>query len=117
MKDETKHRSQPEYGRGGPRNGADLLDLSAPSPGQKCPGQCPYPDESEIEGLSECLGAPLSTRDVARVIGCSVWTVRHRYLAAGLPHVRIGRAGKLIFYTNQVVGWLLRQQQKGGVIL
>jgi hypothetical protein len=117
MTDEMKHGSQAEYGRSDPRNGADLLDLSARSPGQKCPRQCPYPDESKIEGSSEYLGAPLSTRDVARVIGCSVWTVRHRYLAAGLPHVRIGRAGKLIFYTNQVVGWLLRQRQKGGVIL
>jgi hypothetical protein len=117
MKDEMKHGSQAEYGQGRPRDRADLLDLSAPSPGQKCPRQCPYPDESEIERSSKSLGAPLSTREVARVIGCSVWTVRHRYLAAGLPHVRVGRAGKLIFYTNQVVGWLLRQQQKGGMIL
>jgi hypothetical protein len=117
MKDEMKHGSQAEYGPGRARNAADLFDLSAPSPGQKCPRQCPYPDESEVDPLSEPLGAPLSTVEVARLIGCSAWTVRQRYLATGLPHVRIGPAGKLIFYTNQVVRWLLRQQQKGGLIL
>jgi hypothetical protein len=117
MKDEMKHGLQAEYGQGRSRNAADLLDLSAPSLGQNCPRQCPYPDESEIEMSSEYLGAPLSTREVARVIGCSAWTVRHRYLPAGVPHVRIGPAGKLIFYTNQVVRWLLRQQQRGGMIL
>jgi len=117
MNDEVKHGLQAEYGPRRTRNAADLLDSSSPRLGQKCPRQCPHPDESEIEGSSESLGTPLSTHDVARLIGCSVWTVRQRYLATGLPHVRIGPAGKLIFYTNQVVRWLLRQQQKGGLIL
>jgi hypothetical protein len=117
MKDEMKHGSQAEYGQGRNRNTADLLELSASTLGQKCPTQCPYLDESESAKSVEYLGAPLSTRAVARLIGCSAWTVRHRYLLAGLPHVRLGTTGKLIFYTNQVVRWLLWQQQKGGVIL
>jgi len=65
----------------------------------------------------DVLGKPLGIQEVAQLIGCSAWTVRHRYLQAGLPYVRIGPAGKLIFYTNQVIRWLLRQQQKGGTIL
>jgi hypothetical protein len=86
-------------------------------PGQNYPQEYPHPDDSEMTTFRESLGAPLSIREVARLVGCSAWTIRHRYLAAGLPHVRIGSAGKLIFYTNQVVRWLLRQQQKGGMIL
>ena len=56
-------------------------------------------------------GVPI--RDVARLIGCSAWTVRQRHLPQGLPYFRSGQAGKLIFYRNQVVAWILRQQ-KGG---
>jgi hypothetical protein len=60
------------------------------------------------------LGVPLSIREVAGVIGCSPWTVRHRYLPAGLPHHRLTPNGKLIFYQHQVIRWLLARQQKGG---
>jgi hypothetical protein len=63
--------------------------------------------------VREALGEPLGVRDVARVIGCSPWTVRHRYLLQGLPHLRSGPMGKLVFYRNQVVRWILHQQ-KGG---
>jgi hypothetical protein len=95
----------------------DLLKLGPGYLGQPCPQECPHPDDPNIEGSPESLGAPLSINEVARLIGCSPWTVRHRYLPVGLPYVRIGPAGKLIFYTNQIVRWLLRQQQKGGTIL
>jgi hypothetical protein len=61
----------------------------------------------------DALGTPLSIREVARLIGCSAWTVRQRHLPLGLPCFRSGPAGKLIFYRNQVVAWILRQQ-KGG---
>lgn len=98
-------------------NGLNSLELGPEHLGQPCPQECPHRDETEPEAFSESLGAPLSTCEVARLIGCSPWTVRHRYLPAGLPYFRIGPAGKLIFYTNQVVRWLLRQQQKGGTIL
>ena len=65
--------------------------------------------------VREALGEPLGVRDVARVIGCSPWTVRHRYLSQGLPHLRSGPMGKLVFYRNQVVRWILQQQKKGGM--
>jgi hypothetical protein len=63
--------------------------------------------------ISDKLGDPLSIRQVARLIGCSAWTIRQRHLPQGLPCFRSGPAGKLIFYRNQVVAWILRQQ-KGG---
>ena len=48
-----------------------------------------------------------------RIPGALAWTVRQRHLPQGLPCFRAGRAGKLIFYRNQVVAWILKQQ-KGG---
>ena len=64
--------------------------------------------------VEDALGEPLSIREVARVIGCSAWTVRHRHLPQGLPHFRSGPSGKLVFFHKQVVRWILQQQQKGG---
>jgi hypothetical protein len=62
----------------------------------------------------EALGEPLSILEVARVLGCSAWTVRHGYLPQGLPHFRSGPGGKLVFFRNQVVEWILLEQEKGG---
>ena len=56
----------------------------------------------------------MSIREVARLIGSSASTVRNVWLPLGLPHLRSGPSGKLIFYRNQVEGWILAQQQKGG---
>jgi hypothetical protein len=67
-----------------------------------------YPESSDP------LGAPLSIRQVAELLGCSPWTVRQKYLPQGLPHLRSGRQGRLIFYRNQIVRWILLRQQKGG---
>lgn len=64
---------------------------------------------------ADALGDPLTIREVARLIGCSPWTVRHSYLPKGLPHMRSGPLGKLIFYRAQVVRWILQRQQKGGM--
>lgn len=87
----------------------------APSPlGQSYPQRCPYPDDAVT--LKEPLGTPLSIREVADLIGCSQWTVRQKYLPSGLPYFRLGSTGKLIFYENQVIRWLLARQQKGGNI-
>jgi hypothetical protein len=63
---------------------------------------------------SEVFGEPMGIHEVATLIGCSAWTVRQRHLVAGLPHFRSGPNGRLIFYRNQVIHWLLKQQQKGG---
>lgn len=65
----------------------------------------------------DLLGEPLTIRQVAKLIGCSTWTVRHRYVPAGLPLLRSGPRGKLLFYKNQIINWLLSEQQKGGTIL
>jgi hypothetical protein len=65
---------------------------------------------SDLDGL----GTPLSIRCVARMLGCSPWTVRQQHIPAGLPHFRSGRQGKLVFFRDQVIAWVLRQQRKGG---
>lgn len=64
--------------------------------------------------LGSPLGPPLSIRDVARLIGCSPWSVRQTLMPQGLPYFRSGASGKLIFYTDQVVRWIEHQQQKKG---
>lgn len=93
------------------------LASGLPDPGQSYPERCPHPEDAARAILAEPLGAPLGVREAARLIGCSAWTVRQRYLPAGLPHHRLTQNGKLIFYRNQIIRWLLRQQQKGGITL
>jgi hypothetical protein len=87
---------------------ADSLGFPNDSLGQSYPQHYPQ--------ARDALGEPLSIREVARLIGCSAWTVRHCYLPQGIPHLRSGPAGKLIFFRNQVVAWILQQQKqrKGG---
>jgi hypothetical protein len=82
--------------------------------GQNCPQHCPHPITTEPD--IDPLGEPLPIREVARLIGRSEWTVRQRYVPAGLPCIRLGPTGKLIFYRKQVIAWLLEKQQKGGII-
>jgi hypothetical protein len=60
------------------------------------------------------LGTPLSIRAVAQMLGCSPWTVRQQHIPAGLPHFRSGPQGKIVFFRDQVVQWVLRQQQRKG---
>lgn len=74
------------------------------SPGQSCPQQYP-----------QALGPPLSIRAVAELLGCSAWTVRQKYLPQGLPYLRSGPTGKLVFFRDQVTQWILKRQQKGGI--
>jgi hypothetical protein len=58
------------------------------------------------------LGQPLSIREVAGMLAVSPWTVRQRHIPDGLPHFRSGPNGKLIFFRDQVVAWILAQQAK-----
>lgn len=88
-------------------NAADSLPLSRIPSGQSYPRHYPPPDDA--------LGEPLGVRQVARLLGCSDWTVRHAYLPKGLPHLRSGPMGKLVFFRNQVVLWILQHQRKGGM--
>ena len=62
------------------------------------------------------LGEPLTVKQVAKLIGCSSWTVRQKLLPQGLPYFRNPPGGKLIFYRRQIVSWILQQQiqSKGG---
>ena len=86
---------------------AEILGFSRDSVGQSYPQH--YPQVREV------LGEPMTIQEAARLIGCSPWTVRHRHLPQGLPHFRSGPMGKLVFYRNQVVRWILQQQKKGGM--
>jgi hypothetical protein len=86
---------------------AETLGFPHDSVGQSYPQHYPQ--------VRETLGEPMTIRAVARLIGCSAWTVRHRYLPQGIPHLRSGPMGKLIFFRNQVVTWILQQQRKGGI--
>jgi hypothetical protein len=63
---------------------------------------------------ADSLGEPLNISQVAVLLGCSVWTVRQRYLPQGLPHMRASATGKFIFFRRQVIDWILKRQEKGG---
>ena len=92
-----------------PRNAAPALDILAPTLGHSYPQHYPprYPQQTAA------LGAPLSIRDVAKMIGCSAWTVRQTLMPRGLPYFRCG-GGKVLFYKNQIIGWI-ETQQKGNM--
>jgi hypothetical protein len=59
------------------------------------------------------LGLPLSIRDVADLIGCSPWSVRQTLIPRGLPYFRFTANGRLIFYRDQIIRWIEKQQQGG----
>ena len=104
----------PRKSRGGmPPKAAPPLTLSPPRLGQSSPPYCPT--HCPQLGYINPLGAPLSIREAAVLIGCSTWTVRQKYMPMGLPHFRVGSTGKLTFYKNQIVCWVIAQQKKGGM--
>ncbi len=97
-----------KYGSGEVAKEAETLALTRASLGQRNPQHYPH-------SADDPLGPPLTIREAAAVIGCSAWAIRQRYLPLGLPHLRIGKAGKITIYRNQLVRWILqRQQPKGG---
>src|SRR5207245_565309 len=73
------------------RNAAETLGFSAIRLGQRnpqdYPQHCPYP-EARFP-----LGEAMDIEDVAQLLGCSVWTVRQKYLPKGLPHLRASARG------------------------
>ncbi len=99
-------------------NPAENLDFSRSRLGQNCPQDYPH-HETPVSGssaLSHPLGEALTIHEVARLLGCSPWTVRQRYLRQGLPHLQARPRGKLVFFREQVIAWTLkRQRQKGGI--
>lgn len=66
------------------------------------------PGEAQQDDIR--LGSPLNIRQVAAMIGCSVWSVRQCHMRNGLPYFRSSPSGKLIFYRDQVVAWILENQ-------
>ena len=85
----------------------EIQGLSSSGPGQLCPDDYP--------GQTDPLGTPISIREVAHVLGVSPWTIRQKYMPQGLPHLRSGPQGKLVFYRQQVIRWILERQKKGGM--
>lgn len=81
--------------------------------GQSYPRHYPQAETAGRGEAADPLGEPLSINDLARIIGCSPWTIRQKYLPAGLPYHRLTPNGKLIFYKTQITRWLIRRQ-KGG---
>ena len=105
-----------KYGLAEIAKSAETLEFSASSLGQRNPQHCPDPAEAIHDTASTgSLGDPMDIGQVATLLGCSAWTVRQRYLPQGLPHLRACASGKLVFFREQVIGWILkRQRQKGG---
>jgi len=102
--DNTRDETQ-KTGFDSPEKYLELLGISADSLGQRCPQENPQ--------SADPLGEALTIREVAKLLGCSPWTVRHSYLPRGLPYLRSGPLGKLIFYRTQTVQWILEHQRKG----
>lgn len=96
----------------------EIKRIRAPGLGQSYPKHYPYPGNGQgAPGPAHAeatLGDPLSIREVASMLGCSPWTVRQQHMPRGLPHFRSGSQGKLVFFRDQVVQWILTQQRKGG---
>lgn len=62
---------------------------------------------------AEPLGEPMDIAGAAALLGCSVWTIRQRYLPQGLPHIRASVSGKFVFFRDQVIRWICERQKKG----
>jgi hypothetical protein len=106
---------------------AELRAFPALSLGQRRPSHCPgqpgpflreqgplsLPPGSDFGPFGSRLGMPLNIGEVARLIGCSPWTVRQTLIPRGLPHFRFKASGRLIFYRDQVIRWIQTQQQGG----
>jgi len=90
----------------------DFMGFTAKRQGQNCPQEKPQPGAGGSGPETDALGDPIGIREVAELIGCSVWTVRQQCIRQGLPHFRVNRTGKLIFYRSQVVRWLFDKQQE-----
>jgi hypothetical protein len=87
---------------------APIQHISHARPGQRDPQQ--NPSLTDTGSAPNALGEPLTIREVSEMLGCSAWTIRQKYIPDGLPHLQSGPAGKLIFFRNQVVRWILRRQ-------
>ena len=95
-------------GFGKPPEPAPVQHNSHARAGQRDPQQ--KPSLTDTGNAQTALGEPLTIREVSEMLGCSAWTIRQKYIPDGLPHLQSGRAGKLVFFRNQVVRWIVRRQ-------
>ena len=104
-----------KYGPRAERKPAETLDFPQPDLGQLNPQHYPHRDQPAptVNG-SDALGEPMNIAEVAGLLGCSMWTVRQKYLPQGLPHVRASAVGKIVFFREQVIDWILKRQHKKG---
>src|ERR1051325_846344 len=70
---------------------------------------------TQAASAAERLGPPMNIDGAATLLGCSTWMIRNRLIPRGLPHFRISQAGKLIFYRNQLIRWIEKQQRIGSI--
>lgn len=91
----------------GGANPTETLKFSAIGLGQSDPQHYPTAEVTRFP-----LGEPMDIEDVAALLGCSPWTVRQKYLPAGLPHLRASRHGRIVFFREQIVDWILERQRK-----
>ena len=92
-------------------NRTETLSFCSYDLGQCCPHH--YPHRRDFEDITgDPLGAPMTISQVAKLLGCSIWTLRQKHLRSGLPHFRIGKGGKLLFYRKQVIEWILETQEQ-----
>jgi hypothetical protein len=110
-----------ESGIGRAASAAELLEMMRPPIGQHCPTQKPTPPKgfggqraASSGPAAARLGQPLDIGEVARLLGCSPWSIRNTWIPRGLPHFRSGASSRLIFFEVQVVRWIENQQSKGG---
>jgi hypothetical protein len=101
--------TQVRNGRGA--QGYEFQRLLESDPRAELPIAVPEAAPSPQSANQDLLGDPLSIREVARLLGCSVWTVRQRCLPQGLPYFRVAHSGKLMFYRSQVIRWILEKQK------
>ena len=120
----VERASTPKARTGEKRKSAQTQAFSPLCLGQGYPGYCPdQPGPSVREpgpfpgrpkaapGLSVgSLGPPLAIKQVAKLIGCSPWTVRQTLMPRGLPFFRFKASGRLTFYESQVIRWIENQQ-------
>jgi hypothetical protein len=106
-----------KYGSDGSAKAAETLEFPVSGLGQRNPQHYPHSAEGCSSVQPPALGDPMTIQEAAELLGCSAWTVRQRYLSQGLPHLRACASGKLVFFREQVIGWILkRQKQKGGTL-
>lgn len=108
-----RHKETRKSGFGHHPNLAETLEIAHPDVGQLYPQDYPHPEQTNGADDNE-LGEAIGIATVAKMLRCSTWTVRNKWVPQGLPHIRASRKGRMVFHRNQVNRWILKRQQKGG---